>query len=288
MWTEQTLSPTKFGKSQRWVETYAGFIGESPILEQLYDTAVTHGEQLSSDLELYRNGSILALWNTVPKLAWQTPEYYASEAAILPPSEFARVHRNQWSQSSEQFVPSEWWDACKGDMPVFSKHTPVVIGIDAAVSGDCFAMVGVSRLNEQTYVRFVYVWYPPKDGQISFSEPMAKLFELCKQFNVECCVYDEYQMTMFSQQVIETGIVYMQAFSQAGKRLEADKHLYDQIRERRITHDGSDVLREHVLNANQKADGESKLRIVKRQESMKIDAAVALSMCSHTATELEL
>ena len=38
MWTEMTLSPTKYGKSQRWVETYAGFSGESPLLEQLYQT----------------------------------------------------------------------------------------------------------------------------------------------------------------------------------------------------------------------------------------------------------
>src|SRR5690349_3154152 len=30
MWTEMTLSPIKFGKSQRWIETYAGFDGESP------------------------------------------------------------------------------------------------------------------------------------------------------------------------------------------------------------------------------------------------------------------
>lgn len=289
MWTEMTLSPTKFGQSQRWVETYAGFDGESPVLEALYQSTVKEENRIHDDIELYAKGNVLTLWNTQPRLSWQTDAYYRSEAGILTPSEFDRVHRNMWSRSSEAFLPATWWDACKIDtMPTFHRHVPVVIGIDAAVSGDCFAMVGVSRLNKQAYVRFVYVWYPPKNGQISFNEPMAQLIQLSKDYNLASCVYDEFQMTMFAQLIIEKGTVYMESFSQAGKRLEADKNLYDHVRERKISHDGNEVLREHVLNANQKADGDSKLRIVKRQESMKVDACVALSMCLHAAVEYEL
>lgn len=288
MWTEMTLSPTKFGQSQRWVETYAGFDGESPVLEALYQSTVADENRIHDDIELYSKDSILTLWNTRPRLSWQTEAYYRSEAAILTPSEFDRVHRNMWGRSSQAFVPIEWWDACNQPFPQFSRHTPVVIGIDAAVSGDCFAMVGVSRVNKHAYVRFVHVWYPPHNGQISFSEPMNELLRLVREYNVESVCYDEYQMTMFAQQIIEKGTVFMQSFSQAGKRLEADKQLYDHVREGKISHDGNTVLREHIKNANQKADGENKLRIVKRQESLKIDAAVALSMCLHTAVELEL
>lgn len=289
MWTEMTLSPTKFGKSQRWVETYAGFVGESVILENLYEGNVKEEYRVDSDLELYANGSILTLWNTQPRHEWQSSAYYQSEAAILTPSEFDRVHRNKFSTSADGFIPPEWWDACKGTLPTFTRHTPVIIGIDAAVSGDCFAMVGVSRVNGIVYVRFVYVWYPPKDGQILFSEPMAKLTELCSQYNVECCVFDEFQMTLFAQQMIDRGTVYMLPFPQASKRLESDRALYDQIRERKIVHTGEPVLTEHILNANKEVTGDDrKLRIVKRHERLKIDAAVALSMSSHTAIELEL
>lgn len=289
MWTEMTLSPTKFGKSQRWVETYAGFVGESVILENLYQANVKEGSRIDRDIELYANGSILTLWNTVPRLSWQTPEYYQSEAAILTPSEFERVHRNKFSASADSFVPIEWWDSCKGVLPDMNKHVPLVIGIDAAVSGDCFAMVGVSRVNGIVYVRFVYVWYPPKNGQISFAEPMTKLTELCTQYNCECVSFDEYQMSMFAQQMMDKGIVYMRPFPQGGKRLESDRALYDQIRERQIVHTGDPVLTEHIMNANKEVTGDDrKLRIVKRHEKLKIDSAVALSMSAYTAIELEL
>lgn len=289
MWTEMTLSPTKFGKSQRWVETYAGFVGESPILEMLYDTAVVNGERIHDDIELYRNGSVLALWNTRPRLEWQTPEYYASEAAILPPSEFNRVHRNQWSQSTEQFVPLEWWDACQKTLPAFTRHSPMVVGIDAAVSSDLFAMVGVSRINGITYVRYVNTWRAPQGGKIDFEEPRKELERLAHDYNLEAVCYDPYQLEYFAGLMTQKGLVYMQEFPQAGKRLESDKALYDAIRERTIAHDGDPVLREAVANANREiSPQDNKLRIVKRQESLKIDPLIAASMAHHTIIELEI
>ena len=100
---------------------------------------------------------MFCLWNCSPRMPWQTPSYYASEAATLTDVEFNRMHRNQWGTSENTFIPYAWWEACKGELPTFARGVPIVIGIDAAVSGDCFAMVGVSRLNRQTYVRFIYV-----------------------------------------------------------------------------------------------------------------------------------
>lgn len=288
MWTEQTLSPTKFGKSQRWVETYAGYVGESPILESLYDRVVKEKNRIDSDIELYRDGQTLALWNTQPRHEFQSVAYYASEAENLTPNEFQRVHHNQWLASTEAFVPVEWWDACKSDMPEFGRHTPIVIALDAAVTGDCFGLVGVSRVKGKTYPRFIYKWTPPLHGQIDFNEPRLVLEQLSRDYNVECAVADPYQLTYFMQQQIERGVIYMLEFPQAGKRLEADKALYDAIRERTIAHDGNIDLREHILNANRKAADDNKLRIVKRQESLKIDLAVCLSMAHHTAIELEL
>lgn len=289
MWTEQTLSPTKFGRSQRWAEGYAGFVGESPVLEALYEATVINGVRIDDDVELYANGSILALWNTRPRLEWQTPEYYASEAAILPPSEFNRVHRNQWSQSSEAFVPVEWWDACKGDVPTFDRHTPMVIALDAGVTSDCFGMVGVSRKNGKTYPRLIRKWTPPPNGKIDFEEPRKELERLALEYNIECVTYDPYQLEYMAGLITQRGLLYMLPFSQAGARLEADKQLRDAIRERTLVHDGNVELREHVLNANMKIDpSDNKLRLVKRQEAAKIDLAVCLSMAHHTIVELEI
>ncbi len=297
MWTEMTLSPTKYGTSQRWVESYAGFSGESPLLEQLYETGVKQGRQLTlpdapPDLEIYANDAarMLVLWNTVPHCEWQTEEYYAQEAAVLTPGEFNRVHRNQWATSESTFVPGDWWKSCQGDIPDFDPRTPVIVGMDAGVSSDCFALVGVSKQEDTIYVRFTRVWKPPKNGKIDF-DVIERVIreELTKSFNVVQIAFDAHQLHQMSTRLMRDGVAWLKDFGQSGPRLVADKSLYDLIRDRRIVHDGDPILTEHILNANAKSEGEiDKLRIVKRSAMLKIDAAVALSMAASEAMRLNI
>src|SRR3990167_4427739 len=163
MWTEATLSPTKFGKSQRWIETYAGFNGESPILERLYERGKS-GEKLDlsytdelgqfhdlSDLEIYKEGGMLMLWNNVPRLPFQTQEYYQEEESTLLPSEFARVHRNSWVSSVQKFVEKTWWTECYEPLPGLDKKELGILAADAnkgsesTQPADCFALILVTR-----------------------------------------------------------------------------------------------------------------------------------------------
>ena len=84
-------------------------------------------------------------------------------------------------------------------------------------------------------------------------------------------------------------VVFFEAFPQTSKRLLADKALRDDIRERHILHDGNLELRDHIMNANAKNEGEAdKLRIVKKSDKFKIDLAVALSMANYEATRMNL
>lgn len=292
MWTETTLPPNKFGKSQRWVETYAGFSGESPLLEQLYELGVMQGRTLDlgiPGLEVYANDAarLFVMWNTSPRCPWQSPEYYAQEAAALPPNQFLRVHRNQWVTSLDTFVPLEWWEGCKGELPPLEHNEQMVFAIDAGVSSDCFAIVGVSRRNTNVYVRYANVWYPPPGGKIDFSQPEAEIRRLAGKYNVVEWAYDEYQLHDMAKRLMRDGVGWFRAFSQSRERLVGDKNLQDLIRERRIVHTGDPKLTEHITNANAKLDGD-KLRLVKRSELLKIDMAVALSMASAEAVRLNV
>lgn len=290
LWTETTLSPLKYGQSLRWCESYAGYRGESPILEQLYDANVRPELRVDDDLELYENAGArsLTLWNTRPRCPWQTEEYYAVEAATLTPSEFERVHRNQWAAAQEAFIPIEWWDDCQTSVPERLPHEMLVVGIDAAVSNDTFAIVGVSRRGERLIVRYARVWTPPEGGQIRFDEVEAEIVRLAQAFPVVEFAYDPMQCEDLAQRRRKAGTGHFRAFAQGQDRLVADKALYDLIRDRRILHSGEPVLRAHLLNADKKADGDGKLRIVKRRERDKIDAAVALSMAARRASYLNI
>lgn len=299
MWTETTLSPTKMGKSFRWVETYAGFIGASPLLEQLYVEGVKNGtpaefvDQFDPPLQAYVNkpARLFCLWNQHPRMPWQTASYYSQEEAVLQTSEFNRVHRNQWVNSQNAFVPPEWWYGCQesetNKIPEISHETTsCIIAIDAAVSGDTFGIVMVSGRGGGTMVdiRYVRGWKPPKSGKIDFSEPESEVRRLIDNYNVVEICYDPFQLEDMAGRLRTELVVHLHAFSQTTERAIADKRLQDLIRERRVCHRGEPELTEHVINADIATTAEeNRLRIVKRAPYLKIDLCVALSMATNRA-----
>ena len=272
LWTEMTVPPTKFGRAVRWVETYAGFVGVSTLLEQLYQSAVIEGTRHPDfpDLPVYVNqpARIFCYWDTEPRMVWQTPEYYAAEAKLLTPSEFQRVHRNQWVSPIGRFIEPEMWQACKDDslQPLSSSRTPVVIGVDAATEGDCAALVAVTRdpRHPQTdvAVRAVRIFKPQHGKSLVLEETVGSVIkDWCSRWNVVCVVYDAFQMEKLVQDyrrgyVVLTeheklglsaeqqeerlkelkravGVWYYK-FSQQTARAVADKMLYDMILTRRL------------------------------------------------------
>jgi len=280
MWSEMTLSPTKWGNSQRWIDTYAGVTGESPILEQLYEIGVKQGLPIAGyeDLEVYENkaAKMLTVWVTKPMLPWQTKEYYDQERSQLLPSEFDRMHGNKWVTSTQAFMQIELWDACKVDRLSELNGRSVIVGIDAAVENDCFAVVAVSRTNDIPELRYCRIWQPPDGLQVDFVEVEKEIKRLFTAYNVIEVAYDPYQMASTAQRLGDNA--FWNPFLQGAPRLIADKRLYDMIINRQIAHAGDyPDLRQHMINADRKPDGEH-LRIVKRTTAGKIDAVVALSM----------
>jgi phage terminase large subunit-like protein len=152
--------------------------------------------------------------------------------------------------------------------------------MDAAVSGDCFALVMVSGDgNGLLEVRYSRKWTPPLGGKLDFSEPEKEIRRLIDEYNVIEIAYDPYQLEDMAGRLNNELIAHMFAFNQGKDRLVADKSLRDIIQGRRIAHSGEVDLKEHVQNANAEiSSGEKGLRIVKKSDSKKIDLVVALSM----------
>lgn len=223
----------------------------------------------------------------------------SQESAVLAPSEFQRVHRNQWVSSSQAFVPVEWWDACQETeerkIKPLTPHRSLVFGVDAGVSSDCFAIVGVERVRgskkdqteDQIVVRYAKAWYPPQGGKLDFAIPEAEILRLYKKYKVLEWAYDQYQLHDMATRLKKRRVGWWNPFNQSATRFVADKNLYDLIRSGRILHNGDPMLREHIMNANAEVKGE-KMRIVKRAEYMKIDLTVALSMAAYEALRLNL
>jgi hypothetical protein len=238
--------------------------------------------------------------------------YTQKRAQSLSESEVRVLLRAEWEDIDdvERFLPSmAIWESCKEQIPALTRNDSIVIAADAGITSDSFGLVGVSRhphRENDIVERFVYEWKPngkPLDfmGTSEHPGPERVLRWLCGDKEVECSwgpcpdynvvvvCYDPYQLHDMMTRLTNESIVWCKAFSQAGDRLEADKQLYDLITQRRLVHDGDARLREHIDNADRKPDPETrKMRIVKREQTLKIDLAVCLSMASYTCLRLNV
>ncbi len=333
-WAEMAPSPT-LPDSIRFIETYAGFVGESTLLEGLYESVVTNGRQLTnqdlidalgddyepgafaeatepdSPIPLYVNeaAGIVAYWDSgveARRMPWQQgphgERYYQSEAATQTDSQFRRLHLNEWVSAESEFIPIELWDACLDPRPLVAEdRSPLVVALDAAVSGDCFGLVVVSRdpeNRERVLCRLARKWEPGASGKIDFDGteavpgPGLTLQWLKDNFNIVQVCYDPYQLEYFAKIYRGKLGLWFEAFDQGARRLKSDQQLHTLIMHKRLSHDGgtSSDLRTHIQNCNAKTqkDEDGQLRLVKKSENKKIDLAVALSMASAEVLRLNI
>jgi hypothetical protein len=101
LWDEMVPVPTR-KISVRLTVTYAGFTGESTLLEGLYKRAMA-GEQIGPDL--YRAGGMLAYWTHQCHAPWQRkPGWIEQMREQLRPNAFLRLIENRWVSSESSFV----------------------------------------------------------------------------------------------------------------------------------------------------------------------------------------
>lgn len=305
LWSEMTIPPTLYGYAMRWIESYAGYEDESTILWNLYDAGVNQGRRHPGfpDLPVWINDRSrqLTFWSEEHRMPWQTQEYYDNEAVLLLPNEFLRIHKNQWVTSTTSlFDDIHYWDRCAN--PDIAKallpgdNTPMVVAIDASVSGDCSAIIGVTRHPDDGWddpvrrvvERYIGVWYPPKGGKLNYTytlEPAIK--KLADDYNIYKFVYDPYQLHKMCTDLRIDGVGAFQEFSQHGRRLAADKQLYDMIIHRQYIHSGAGVTRQHAMNTAAKTEGRH-IRFIKKSGGRPIDLMVAASMCADEILRLNV
>jgi hypothetical protein len=108
LWDEMVPPPTR-KVAARLTVTYAGFEGESKLLESLYKRAMD-GEEIAPSLR--RAPGILAAWHHEPVAPWQTPEWIEQMRGQLRANAFLRQIENRFVTNESSFVDMVWWDAC--------------------------------------------------------------------------------------------------------------------------------------------------------------------------------
>jgi phage terminase large subunit-like protein len=220
-----------------------------------------------------------------------TMQHHTQEYPATPEEAFQAL-------AETPFLPAiAWWDMCREDLPPLGGREPVVVALDAATTNDSFGLAVVSRHPQRkgdVALRMTREWRPV-DGVIRFGDkgdpetPRGYVQMLIDRFNVVQLCGDPYQLHQMFGEIRDAGRVYVAEFNQGAERLESDNQLKQLIIERRISHDGDATARRHIENADAKVDADAhKLRIVKREQSMKIDVAVCISMAAKRCLDLSL
>jgi hypothetical protein len=223
---------------------------------------------------------IFCYWDHDQRMIWQkqSTEFDQMEARVHSPDEYQRIYHNRWVSSIGAFIAPEWWDACQDTTlpPLQDSRTPVVVGIDAAETNDCAAIVAVTRdpnrPETDIAIRGCKIFRPiPGKTVVILEDTIGKTLRhwaMDLGWNIVCVPYDAFQMakmvqdyrrgqvTLDPNEIKDMSPEEVQAylkkiqkaiqrwyfrFSQQANRAIADKQLYDMVVNRQIHWNPNDL-----------------------------------------------
>jgi phage terminase large subunit-like protein len=302
LWAEMTPPPT-VRSPLRIIVTYAGFEGESDLLWDLYERNFLDGEVVPELADIVdengepvcrSNGSVFVYWDTTPRMPWQTEKYYGEQMATMRPTDFLRLHRNQWVTTAEEFIPIAYWDAAatKLDGPLNyrlddpARELPISVGVDAGIKHDCTAVVGTyfDYVEGRVGVAFHRIWYPPKEGRMDLDVVDDYIMEMSRQLNIAAVVYDPTQLHQVMTNLEKKGIPVIEFPQTVNNMTACTQNLYDLIMNGSLDAYENDVLRDHIKFTAVEIKGRGQKMVKPSQTSTKkIDGAVALAMSAYDA-----
>ena len=304
---EMTPIPT-IPWSLRFIATYAGFIGESDLLWDLYLQGVGRdehedgkGKLINSmiDIPVWESNKQFTYWNHEPIMPWQNSEYYVNQRATLRPAAYLRLHENRWVTTHEEFIPMEWWDYAAAQMKdsaeLWLEHPyrkfPMYIGVDAAPKKDSTAVVACCYdPSKGAIIDVLHKIWTPSGEQLDFDMTLkAHLVWLYTNFNVACIAYDPAHLYQLMLQLGAMGYPTVEYGQTIGNMVKASQNLYDLLKFRRLYTYKDDEARTHVQNTVAQSETAG-FRIVKQKGTVKgvskpMDYTVALSIAAYKAVE---
>jgi hypothetical protein len=286
LWDEMIPVPTR-KVSIRLTTTYAGFEGESDLLEQLYKRGL-QGEEIAP--ALYRQSGLLMFWSHLPVAPWQSPAWLEAMRMQLRPNAYLRMIENRWVTSESNFVEMKWWDSCTdadAHPELVDPRLSIWCGVDASVKRDSTAIVCCTFDPGVKKIRLVWhrIFQPSSTDPLDFEATVeATLLDLRRRFYVREIRYDPYQLVAVAQRLTAAGLPMVEFPQSVPNLTEASTGLYEAIKGRNILVYPDDEIR-LAVNRAVALETTRGWRIAKEKQSHKIDVVVALAMASLGAVQ---
>jgi hypothetical protein len=272
--------------SCRLVTTYAGFCGESQLLEQLYNRGM---EQPLIGDDLRAGDGMLMFWSHEPIAPWQDERWLAEMRRSLRPCQYARMIENRFVAAAEAaFVDMAAWDRCvTGPGPLSAnKAFPIYVGVDASTKLDSTAICAVLWDRVAKLCRLVWhrVFVPTADQPVSFEAVEGALLDLSQRFSVRKVLFDPWAMQASAERLKTRGL-RLEEFPQTASNLTMiSQALYELIVGGNLVLYPDAGMRAAASHATA-IEGPRGSRIGKTNPRHKIDVIVALAMAAHAALQ---
>lgn len=282
LWDEMVPVPTK-RVSVRLSVTYAGFTGESALLEGLQKRAL-RGELIGPDL--YAQPGMLAYWTHDCPAPWQTEDWKAQMREQLRPNAYLRMIENRFVSGEEQFIPVEWWDRAAIAEPIVADRSlPVTLGVDAALKRDSAAIVACAWESGKVRAVSHRIFTPVRGEVLDVEETLEEAIrDYARRFRIRKVLYDPWQFQRSAQALAKAGLP-MEEYPQSMPNLTAmSTNLYELLKGGNLIAYPDPDVRLAVQRAVA-VETSRGLKISKEKASHKIDVLVALAIAALGAVQ---
>lgn len=213
---------------------------------------------------------------------------FVSTLARTPEYEFRQKRCNQWTTTTEAWLPYGAWDRCKLERAI-PPSEDVVLAFDGSWANDATAIVvcwvgddGGSE-ERKPHIDVVKIWEPDRNTDPSWRVPIAEVEEAiraaCRRWNVLEIAIDPARWSRTFQLLEDEGLPVVEFPQSSSFMTPATQSFYEAVVNRNLTQSGDLGLTRHISNAHAKVT-QGGMRIAKenRMSARKIDGAVAAVM----------
>lgn len=206
------------------------------------------------------------------------PEDFESAIKSISELEVRTKRMNQWVTTATAWLPNGAWDRLAVDRKL-EKGEEVVLSFDGSFKNDCSAILACTL---DGFIQTLAIWERPIDDphwQVPMDEVEAKMYELCKTYQVREIAADPYRWASVLQKWENDGLPVVIYSQSPARMVPACAGFMDAVMQEKLSHNGDPILARHLDNCTVKIDRFGP-RVVKEHKgsSRKIDAAVCAIM----------
>ena len=215
---------------------------------------------------------------------------------------FKTKHLNIWVQARDAYINMQRWYECRVDVALADmRGKRCWMGLDLASKVDIAALEMLFEIEAGRYARFGKYYLPEEtvelaenqhyrkwrdqglltvtDGNIiDFSVIRDDVVSLSAEYGVQAVGYDPHQATMLVTQLQDEGVPVVEFRPTVLNFSEPMKQVDALIRDRKLAHDGDEVMTWAMSNVVAKMDAKDNVYPRKERDENKIDPFVALCM----------